>query len=300
MPTDHYLVTRYPALLLSLLTLAVAASLVPAAANASQPRSQARVVRTGTADTHFTLSSFNVLGSSHTAPGGKHARMASGPRRIKLAVRHLERHSVDVVGFQELQMDQYEKFMAVAGDRFGVYPGGVSRRTVQNSIGWRLDQWELVEAHTTPIPYFDGIEWDMPYVLLRERSTGALAWFANFHNPSRKSNAKWREEAVTREVALVNRLLSDTRYSVFVTGDMNDREHFYCRMVTEAPTKAANGGRFRDGVCTPPPYPMPVNWVVGVKRGGHFYNYVRDDSRLVNRITDHFVVRSDVRIKAAR
>ena len=70
-------------------------------------------------------------------------------------------------------MDQYEEFMRVAGDRFGVYPGGVSRRTVQNSIGWRLDQWELVESHTIQIPYFDGIEWDMPYILLRERSTGA-------------------------------------------------------------------------------------------------------------------------------
>ena len=81
---------------------------------------------------------------------------------------------------------------------------------------------------------------------------------------------------------------------------MNDREHFYCRIASEAPMKAANGGRVRDGVCTPPPYPMPVNWVLGVKRGGAFSNYVRDDSALVNRITDHFVVRADVKIKAAR
>ena len=61
--------------------------------------------------------------------------------------------------------------------------------------------------------------------------------------------------------------------------------------------KAANGGSFKDGLCTPPPNPMPVDWIFGTRQRAKFTNYVRDDSKLVNRITDHFMIRTDVRIK---
>jgi endonuclease/exonuclease/phosphatase family metal-dependent hydrolase len=302
MRTEALLMKRCLVGLAACLTVLVSATLLPAQAGAADLR--ARVTLTATQPTSFTLSSFNVLGFKHTEPGGKYASMEDGRTRIRWAVRVLERRSVDVVGMQELQMEQYVEFNAVAGDRFGIYPTeDLNRRNVQNSIAWRLDQWELVEGYSTLIPYFDGVEWEMPYVLLRNVHTGALAWFANFHNPATNKrhpgNRKWRAEATRREVALANRLLTETRHPVFITGDMNEREIYFCRMAGGAPMKAANGGRFRDGVCTPPKKPLSVNWMFGAKGFGKFTNYVRDDSPLVNKITDHIVVRSDVTIKAA-
>ena len=250
--------------------------------------------------TTFTLSSFNVLGSTHTGPN---SRFASGVERMSLAVKLLDKHGVDVVGFQELQMDQWAEFTRLAGDRFGVYPGGISRRAVQNSVAWSLDMWEQVaeQSFLVDIPYFDGELYPMPVVLLRNKLTGVEAWFANFHNPAtnRKhpNSTQYRRQAVAIETALANRLISESDRPLFITGDMNDREKFFCAMAGGAPMKAANGGSFKDGVCTPPPYPMPVNWIMGAKKRGKFSNYVRDDSKLVNQITDHFVVRADVTIK---
>ena len=64
--------------------------------------------------------------------------------------------------------------------------------------------------------------------------------------------------------------------------------------------KAANGGKYNSRVgCVPPPKPMPVNWIMAGKKRGQFSGYVRDDSRLVNRITDHYVVRATVTMRGA-
>jgi hypothetical protein len=283
--------------------LAVVATALAAALTTSTSGTAvgAQPARTATArvvvPTSFTLSSFNVLGSNHTGPN---SRYASGLRRIGLAVKLLDRHGVNVVGFQELQIDQFAEFYRLAGDRFGIYPGGLNRRVVQNSIAWDLASWRFVEGHTVSIPYFKGEEWQMPVVMLQNVSTGQLAYFANFHNPATNrrhhGNQKWRTEATRRQVALANSLILETGLPVFFTGDMNEREEYFCAMAGGAPMKAANGGRFRKGVCTPPPYPMPVDWIFGSKARSTFSNYVRDDSRLVNRITDHFVIRADVSI----
>ena len=153
--------------------LAITMTLVGASASgvASSPGSMGR----STVPVEFNLSSFNVLGSKHTLGRGKKSRFASGPKRIRLAVRLLDKHGVDVVGLQEFQIDQWAEFMAVAGTRYGVYPGGVSRKTVQNSIAWSLDQWELVQGQTIQIPYFKGELWNMPIVLLRLRGRKRLS-----------------------------------------------------------------------------------------------------------------------------
>ena len=254
----------------------------------------------------YTVSSFNVLGSSHTKPGGKRA---VGTTRIVWAKQLLDRRHVDVVGFQELQPDQAEKFAAITGDTWAMWPGlpdweegmseaGWRKRDSENSVAWRTDTFERVDASFVTIPYFNGNERRMPVVLLRHKATGLLAYFSNFHNPAYASNQKRRDEAKARQIAMVNRL-APTGLPVFITGDMNEREEYFCTMVAGAPVKAANGGRYRDGVCTPPPKPMPVNWILGLKKRGTFSNYVRDDSRLVNRITNHFVIRADVTIDPA-
>jgi hypothetical protein len=289
----------------SLRTLAVTATALAAALTslgvgtaAGAQRDTDAAARVGE-PTVFTMSSFNVLGSNHTGSG---SRYASGVERMALALKLLDKHGVDVVGFQELQMDQYDEFARLAGDRFGVFPGGISRKAVQNSIAWSSEMWELVEGTTVDIPYFNGELFPMPVVLLRNKLTGTEAYFANFHNPATNSRHRgstpYRREAETREIALANQLTQETDKPLFITGDMNEREVFFCRMAGEAPMKAANGGKVKNGVCTPPPKPMPVNWIMGAKKRAAFSNYVRDDSALVNKITDHFVIRADVSIPA--
>ena len=283
---------------LALTTTTVGAATATPARTAAVSMAKKRTVEPVT----FTLSSFNVLGSTHTTSG---SRMASGVDRIALAVKLLDRTETDVVGFQELQLDQFYAFYNLAGDRYGIYPGGVDRRSVQNSIAWKLDTWRMVEdaTHTVSIPYFDGIEWQMPVVLLQNVQSGQVAWFANFHNPATNKKHpgqdKWRAEAMRREIALAKTLYWETGYPVFITGDMNEREKYFCPMVAGAPMKAANGGSYnrKTRACTPPK-PMPVDWIFGPKRRATFSNYVRDDSALVRRITDHFVIRADVTLPA--
>jgi hypothetical protein len=286
----------------ALLAAAAVTATALASAGAGAQAAGTTYPRTGEPVT-FQISSFNVLGSSHTAPGERLARLGSGTYRIGLAVKFLDKHGLDVVGFQELQMDQWTEFTRLAGTRYGSYPGGIDRRSVQNSIVWNLDTWRFVEGHTVPIPYFDGIEWGMPVVQLQHTVTGQLAWFANFHNPAtnrkHRNSTPFRREAEQRQVALANSLYWETGLPVFFTGDMNEREKYFCTLAGGAPMKAANGGKVtKDGTCTPPPSPMPVNWIFGGKKRGAFSNYVRDDSRLVNRITDHYVVRADVTLPA--
>lgn len=242
----------------------------------------------------FTVGTFNVLGSSHTSRGGKWPRMASGVTRIRWAAGLLDARGVDVVGFQELQRDQFRSFVGATGGGFGVYPGeSAGPLGIENSLAWRLSEWTALDLNVIQIPYFDGRLRPMPYVLLQHNLTGRKAWFANFHNPasnSRRGNndgPRWR--AMMLEIDLANRLWSETGYPVFITGDMNEREVYFCNMTGRAPMIAANGGS-NEGSCSPPPYPMPVDWVFGTDVVS-FANYTRQD---LPRVSDHPLVAADV------
>ena len=284
---------------LTALATAISLAWVPAGAQTLATDGVPRLAR-GTVPTTFTLSSFNVLGSTHTVSGRK-KRLGPGVVRIRKVATLLDRHSVDVVGLQEFQIDQWAEFMRVAGDRYSVYPGGVNRKTVQNTIAWRTTDWSLVAGYTVQIPYFKGEQWMMPVVLLRNNYTGVTAFFANFHNPATNKrhhgNQKHRTEATTRQAALARSLVFESGLPVFFTGDMNEREEYFCRLTAEAPMKAANGGRNKGGRCTPPTT-MPVDWIFGSRGRAKFTDYVRDFSKAVTRITDHPMVRTTVSIKS--
>jgi len=242
----------------------------------------------------FTVATFNVLGSSHTSRGGKWPDMASGPVRIRWAVGLLNARGVDVVGLQELQRDQFRTFVGATGGGWGVYPGeSAGPLGIENSLAWRRAEWTALELRTIQIPYFDGRLRPMPYVLLQHNATGRKAWFANFHNPAsnsrRGNNDRYRWRAMTLEIDLANRLWNDTGYPVFITGDMNEREVYFCNMTGRAPMVAPNGGS-NEGSCSPPPYPMPVDWVFGTNVVT-FSSYTRAE---VPRISDHPLVAADV------
>jgi hypothetical protein len=246
---------------------------------------------------HYTIASFNVLGASHTKPGGKRA---SGATRIVYVNRLLNRHHVDVAGFQEMQPSQARKFLRITHGGWALYPGldGQKKIDSENSVGWRTGTFELVQATTVKIPYFDGHTRRMPLVLLRQKRTGMMTYIANFHNPAEtgkyRNQGRWRRAATKIEVALQNQIVTKGIPRI-MTGDMNERAPYFCRVTKRAPLKAARPESYRrDGHCHAG-RPRAVDWILGSIRI-RFSNYDEDRSHLVDITTDHPVITTQVTV----
>jgi endonuclease/exonuclease/phosphatase family metal-dependent hydrolase len=237
----------------------------------------------------FTVASFNVLGNSHTAPGGKRSSMASGRVRIRWALDLLERADVEVAGLQELQRVQAERFRSLTGGRWELWhaPGDTD-----NAVAWRTDRWVPVERRLTPIPYFGGRIRQMPVIRLRHRATGAQIWVISVHNPAdtrfSPHNAEHRRDAVTREVRLVRTLLAATNVPVILTGDLNERETAFCRLTANGALTAAPGGSHNGGRCQPPAF-RGIDWVFGT-RHLTWSGWTVNRSPAVRRTSDHPLV----------
>jgi endonuclease/exonuclease/phosphatase family metal-dependent hydrolase len=243
--------------------------------------------------TRFTLSSFNILGSTHTAPGGDAKGYASGVTRIRWAAQLLEQKHVDVVGFQEMNNDQAREFKRVAGDTYGLFPGESKQSMMsQNSLAWRKDQWDFVNGSTVKVRSHKGNMWPVPVVRLRNKQTGQEAYFCNFHNApgfSKGLQQGNRDEATTQEVALINRL-KRSGLPVIVTGDMNEKENYHRRLSQEAAMHSANelpNGRL--------PKQVGIDWMFG-SEGVAFKGYDRERGAFERKISDHGMVASQVRL----
>lgn len=243
----------------------------------------------------FNLTTFNVLGASHTGRHGNHKGFASAGRRSPGVVALLAKHRSDVIGFQELQGSQLAFLQRHTNLDF--FPGfSRGHLGTDNSIGWRRDSWVAVDKRTIRIPYFNGGAREMPVVRLRNIHTGIEAWFTNFHNPAETSRfhhqGRFRVRATHVESALVNRLMA-TGLPVFLTGDMNERASYFCRLTAHAPMVAARGGT-NNGGCRPG-RPRAVDWIFG-SQGVQFTHYDEDRSPLVDHTTDHPVVTAGVHL----
>jgi hypothetical protein len=246
----------------------------------------------------FVLSTFNVLGASHTSATGKDPGRASGVVRARGAAELIRRHGADVIGFQELQTSQLRALRRLTDLDF--YPGSsLKPRDSENSIGWRRDRWRAVEEHVVQIPYFNGGLRAMPVVKLRSITTGLEAWFANFHNPAETAQFHrqqvFRTEATRLEIALANRLITASDLPVFVTGDMNEGAAYFCRLTAGTPMIAARGGSNIGGACRTV-HPHVIDWIFG-SQGVTFTGYLEDRSDLVDATTDHPVVSARVHIQ---
>jgi hypothetical protein len=246
----------------------------------------------------FTMATFNLLGSSHSQKGGSAAHFAPGVQRMNGALQILAQHQITVVGFQEFQPDQRAAFRSRATG-WEMYPGlSLGRRAGENSVAWRSDTWEMVRPGLIPIPYFNGRIRPMPYVLLRNKQTGVQAFFSTFHNPANIGGnmQRFRSEATTREIKLFNSLETQ-KIPQFVTGDMNERSEYFCRITGSTPLLAAGGGS-NSGGCAPPK-PTQIDWIFG-SPGVQFQNYTIDRSPLVRRTTDHPVVVTGVTVDSLK
>ena len=246
----------------------------------------------------FRVASFNFLGSSHTGGGGHSPGMASGPQRIGGSLAILNGQGISVVGIQEFQPNQRATFQRQASG-WAMYPGlSLGRRAGENSVAWRTDTWELVKPGLIDIPYFNGRIRPMPYVLLRHKQTGVLAYFSTFHNPANIGGnmQRFRSEATRRQINLFNQL-ERTGIPQFVTGDMNERDEYFCRVTGSTPLIAAAGGS-NNGGCVPP-RPAQIDWLFG-SPGVLFSGYVIDRSPLVRRTTDHPVIVATATVDALK
>ncbi len=255
------------------------------------PEGFVRLPAGSTSPTQFTVTSFNVLGASHTA-GGRRG-FGSAAARMRSTVGLFRYHNVSVAGLQEFQATQLGMFTSLTGGAYGVYPGmSLGNQPVQNSIVWRKSEWTLVRAQSTPIPYFRR-RVPMPQVLLRNNATGREVWFANFHNPADKYGPAQgaRNTATAIEASLVRSFVAGG-HPVIVTGDMNERESFFCRISAAAPLHGANGA-YRSGSSCRNASRTAVDWILGTP-SVQFSNYALDESTVARRISDHYMIRAGV------
>lgn len=243
----------------------------------------------------FKMASFNLLGSTHTKAGGHSPGMASGPQRMNGAIALIHQHGVSVLGMQEFQPDQRNAFRSRARG-WAMYPGNSHGNAGANSVAWDTSVWQLVRPGLIQIPYFQGHQRPMPYVLLRHKATGIVMYFSTFHNPASVYGPaqRYRTEATTREIGLFRRLEA-SGVPQFVTGDMNERAEYFCRITGATPLKAAQGGS-NSGACRPPS-PTQIDWIFGSPRV-QFTGFDIDRGSLDRRTSDHPFVSTAVTVDA--
>lgn len=251
----------------------------------------------------FVTASFNVLGANHTLGRGGHG---PGYVRGKMAAGLLRKHKTDIVGLQELQLDNFRGFRAILGpEKFGFYPGPKRFKPLdnENAIAWKKGKFRKVRAYMIKIPYFHGNKRRMPVVLLRHRKTGRKLFVANFHNPASTrrhgNNERWRDKATKIQIKLVKRLAKKYHYPIIFTGDFNEHEEYYCKLASRTQMKSASGGRpARKGVKCRAPRPRIVDLIFGArKKGVRFMTYRSDKSRQVRRTTDHPLIVARTAVK---
>jgi endonuclease/exonuclease/phosphatase family metal-dependent hydrolase len=255
-----------------------------AAAAATAHRRSAIAVRIGT---------FNVLGSQHTAPGGDRSRYPAASVRSRGAARLIAAHRVAVLGTQELQPDQLAALRSRTG--MAAWPGRRwGSKETDNSVLYNAHRFKLVNGSRFVIPFM-GHPRPQPILRLKDRSSGRQFYVVNTHPSAGGGRYATERRRGQRVLVSVVKRLRATGRPVLVTGDMNDREKFYCHVAPAARLVAANGGSYAHG-CRPPQSPIPVDWVLGSKRTG-WTRYWRDTRPIERRISDHFLVSATAHIR---
>lgn len=231
----------------------------------------------------LTIATFNVLGSQHTAPGGDRRKYPPASIRNAGAAGLIAAHGADIVGTQELQADQ----LAALTSRTGLtaWPGTAwGSEETDNSILYDDSRFDYVEGTSFTVTFM-GRPRPQPILKLKDTATGREFYVVNTHlSAGGGSYAGERYAGMSTLVGVMNDLKA-TGLPVLLTGDMNDREIFYCRVVDPADLSASNGG---GAGCAPPGGQIPVDWVVG--SGITWSGYWRDTSSTARRISDHIFV----------
>ena len=241
--------------------------------------------------TGFILATFNVLGHSHTKPGGNRQGWASSRTRMRWAVQLFDGYGVDVVGLQEFQPIQKRTFLGAVGRPLrGVL--AAARRNRQ------LDRLEECTLAT-------GQRHNLQGSLLRRASharcpSSGCATSRRGRTASSSTSTTPRAPRATptrartglkRSAARSQRfeaLTTTYKVPVYLTGDLNARAEAFCALTAGGLMTAAAGGS-NEGECNVPRNPG-IDWIFGSSLTRFSPQLVVRDG-VSGRISDHpFVV----------
>jgi alpha-tubulin suppressor-like RCC1 family protein/endonuclease/exonuclease/phosphatase family metal-dependent hydrolase len=240
-------------------------------------------------DQQTVITSFNVLGSNHTAPGGGALNYAPARIRTEWTANLLESSSADIVAFQELKADQYAQLQKTLAPTYAFYPATVDAgKVVWQSVMWDTSQWEFVSAVDITVPVI-GTTRPNPMVRLRSKLTGRNIWVFNVHNSSKNTRERQRERnaAVKIELAKIKAQRAKKIPVVFL-GDMNEREVVFCKVVRQTDLRAATGGYATKRKCVPP-RTMHLDWIFASPEF-KVHSAAFERTPRVTLITDHSVL----------
>ncbi len=230
----------------------------------------------------FRIGALNILGSQHSAgPGG----YGPGTDRAAMAAGLVMSRGVDVLTLSEVQDDQ----LAVLNNRlagYSIWPQHALGSNGQRlQIAWRASQFEMVDGGSVNFT-FASQSIPMPYVLLRDRGTGAEFWVISIHTSAGGLEGE-RDSATAIAISLMQRLRAESGKAVLIGGDVNEHEEFFYKVCQATGSLAANGG---GAGCSLPPPPLRVDWIMGGGGAGvAFSGYVQDGATLA-RISDHYFI----------
>ena len=191
---------------------------VPGPSTPTSPVTPAPAGPVTTTPTTFRVGTLNILGSQHRSGGTTRATALAGA---------IVDRGVELVGMQEVQSDQLTVLDAGLSG-YSLWPGrALGSQGLRLQIAYRDSRFELVDAGWITTT-FDHMQRPVPWVLLRERSTGETFYFVDVHN-SPGAQAADRYAATTEEIALVTQM-SATGRPVLLGGDLNDHTTTACRI----------------------------------------------------------------------
>ncbi len=236
----------------------------------------------------FKLATFNILGSQHTRGS---TRYASGTHRAGQAAQLIKDKHVDLIGMQEVQVDQYQ-VLRDRLDGYGIWPGTrLGNQGIRLQIAFRKQAFRLLDTGTITTR-FDHQSRPIPWVKLKNRHTGRKIFMVDIHNSPQGQEAD-RDSATGAEIRLIHRLRRS--HPVFVGGDMNEKEEWFCRVVGNTDLRAANGGHATSRGCRPPQRQLRIDWLMGGRRID-FSHYREANGPRVRSTSDHEFVHARVRV----
>ncbi len=242
-------------------------------------------------DQQAVITTFNVLGSNHTQPGGAALNYAPARIRTEWTANLLQTSSADIVAFQEMRVDQYTQLQTTLAPTYAFYPATPEAgKVLWQSVMWDTSQWEFVSAAQVYVP-MSGTTRPNPMVRLRSKLTGRNIWVFNVHNSSKNTPARQRERnaAVKIEIAKIAAQRRKNIPVVFL-GDMNERKTVFCKVARQTDLKAVTGGYATKRKCVTP-RTMHLDWMFASPEF-KVQSAAFERTPRVSLITDHSVLSS--------
>lgn len=253
----------------------------------------------------FSVSTFNILGSQHTEPGGGVPYWAPGRLRSEWAADVIAGTGSSIVAIQESQRDQVVTLQKILGQHYDFWPGtSLSARHGWQTVMWDRRVWTREKTQSLELPVL-GTTRPHPVILLSHRKTGRKVWVLNVHNSSKQTKERIRER--NKAMKKINRVVRNkerTGAEMLLVGDFNDRKRAFCSVVGNTDLESAFGGSVTTTkkknkkikkVCRPPRN-MGIDWIFN-SPGLKNRTATRTRTAAITSVADHPVVTAALTIR---